>query len=408
MATMKMDDLEKLIDSRLVKFLKERDEARSEIEKAAAAEAAKAHPPAWLAKLMSGQIEEPRTLEKGVLAASVVRAIAAGKGDPERATSWVAKHWKEKDAFVAEQVTKALAAGEATAGGFLVPTVLSQDIIELLRPMAVVRSMGPVILPMPAGSVRIPKLTAGSAASYIGENVVAPKTQPTFGQVMLAYKKLAALVPVSNDLLRYSSPGADSIVRDDLVRAMAQREDQAFLRDDGTSATPRGLRYWAPAANLLTMTGTGTLAEATSDLGRMIQVLKDGNVPMTRPGWLMSPRTERFLMTIQNTNGFYVFRAEMLAGKLWSIPYKTTTQIPNTLSPGTASELYLVDFADTVIGDSQNLIVDASTEAAYDDNGTTRAAFSLDQTVIRAIAEHDFAARRDVAIVVLTGLTWGA
>ena len=71
---------------------------------------------------------------------------------------------------------------------------------------------------------------------------------------------------------------------------------------------------------------------------------------------------------------------------------------------GGGSELYLVDFDDMVIGESQNLIIDASTEAAYDDNGTVRAAFSLDQTVIRAIEEHDFAARRAEAIVVITAL----
>ena len=378
-----------------------------------------ATPPPWAAKLIdmgNPNGDDPNAplhtqngggVEKGLVTAGLVRAIAAGRGDVDRAKAWVGKHWG--DTPVAKEVTKALAAGDNAAGGFIVPTPLSQDIIELLRPMAVVRRLGPVIVPMPSGTIRIPKLTAGSAATYIGENTNISKTQPTFGQIALTYKKLAATVPVSNDLLRYSSPGADTIVRNDLVRAMAQREDQAFIRDDGTSATPKGIRYWCPAANQLSMTGTDTLADITTDLGRMVQALKDANVPMTRPGWMFSPRTERRLLTIQNTNGFYVYRPEMMSGKLWNYPFAVTTQIPSNLGVGAnESEVYLVDFDDMAIGEAQNLIIDASTEAAYDDNGTLRSAFSLDQTVVRAISEHDFAARRDVAIVVLTNATWGA
>ena len=341
-------------------------------------------------------------VDGALMTARLIRALAAGKGDVDKAAAWNNKHWQD------ETVSKALAAGEATSGGFLVPPEFSQQVIELLRPMTVVRRMGPMVLPMTSGSMRIPKITAGSAASYVGENTNLPKTQPTFGQINLVFKKLAALVPVSNDLMRYSSPGADAIVRSDLVRAMAQREDQAFLRDDGTNSTPKGLRFWAPAGNLLLMTGTDVLADITTDLGKIIQKLRDANVPMTRPGWLMAPRTERRLMTIQNTSGFFVFRPEMLDGRLWTFPYAVTTQIPTNLGAGTESELYLVDFDDAVIGESQNLILDVSTEAAYHDGANVVAAFSLDQTVIRAISEHDFALRRDVACAIITNITWGA
>jgi hypothetical protein len=36
------------------------------------------------------------------------------------------------------------------------------------------------------------------------------------------------------------------------------------------------------------------------------------------------------------------------------------------------------------------------------------ASFSLDQFVVRAIAEHDFVARDPNAIAILTGIRWGA
>jgi HK97 family phage major capsid protein len=124
---------------------------------------------------------------------------------------------------------------------------------------------------------------------------------------------------------------------------------------------------------------------------------------MTRPGWLMSPRSWNNLSLAQTTTGAFAFRDEMARGTLMGYPFCLTTQVPGT---GATGELYLADFADVVIGESLNLLVDASMEAAYFDGSSVQAAFSLDQTVIRVIAEHDFALRRDVSAAVMTGMSW--
>src|SRR6185295_4625786 len=136
------------------------------------------------------------------------------------------------------------------------------------------------------------------------------QTQLTVGQIALTFKKLTALVPASNDLLRYAGPGAanaDAMIRDDVVRAIAQRENQAFLTDDGTIATPKGILNWAVAANQANSAGT-TLANMVTDLGTAILALMNNNIPEGRWAWIMSPRNWNSLMTIQNANGFFVFR----------------------------------------------------------------------------------------------------
>lgn len=359
----------------------------------------------WASKIFSGsqQIERPKQ-EKGTMTARIVRALAAAKGDPERAANWAKKNWGED-----EPVIKALAAGDATAGGYLVPPEYSTDLIELLRPRAVVRRLGAVVLPMETGTLNIPKITGGATASYIGENTNIPKTEQTFGQITLTWKKLAALVPISNDLLRFSSPNADTIVRDDLVAAMALREDLAFIRDDGTNNKPKGLLNWAPAENKFNANATVDLANVTADLGKAVYTLKKNNVRFIRPGWIISPRTENYLMTVRDANGNFAFREEMLAGRLFGYPYGVTTQVPDNLGAGgDESEVYLVDFADAVIGEATQLIIDASTEAAYHDGANVVAAFSLDQTVIRVIAQHDFALRHAESACVIQSVTWGA
>jgi HK97 family phage major capsid protein len=112
-------------------------------------------------------------------------------------------------------------------------------------------------------------------------------------------------------------------------------------------------------------------------------------------------------MAQRDTNGNFAWREEMLAGKLWRYPYASTTLIPDNLA-GTQSEVYLCDWVDVVIGESTNLLIDVSTEAAYYDSteAAVVSAFSRDQTVIRAIIEHDINTRHPDSLVVITAVPW--
>ena len=154
----------------------------------------------------------------------------------------------------------------------------------------------------------------------------------------------------------------------------------------------------------------------SADVPLIIQQYPDNTqaAPITaRPGWIFSPRTYMFLTTVQNGQGFYAFRPEMMTGTLWGFPYRVTSQVLETMTAGgadtggTQSEIYFGAFAHAVIGEALGMMVDASTEAAYSDGGTLVAAFSQDQTVVRVLAEHDFALRHDKAFALLQSVTWG-
>ena len=93
----------------------------------------------------------------------------------------------------------------------------------------------------------------------------------------------------------------------------------------------------------------------------------------------------------------------MDGGSLFSIPFKLTSQIPRTLGAGSdESEVYLVDFADVIIGETTSFLIEASDTAAYHDGSNVVASFSMDQTVIRAIIEVDLGVRNAEAVEVLT------
>jgi len=371
----------------------------------------------WAKRLLETTASEPPRAKRapGIAFGRVVRAMAAAKFNKmgQDGIVDILRGWGDEDlaTAVASQHQKALAAGDATAGGFLVPTEFSNEVIELLRAQSVVRRLGARTVQMPTGTLKYPKIATGASASYIGENVNVGKSEESFGQLTLTFKKLAVLTPISNDLLRYSSPSADAIVRDDLVASMATKEDESFIRGAGTDATPKGLLNWCVADQKIASNTTVNLANITDDLGQLVVKLKSANIPMITPGWIMAPRTEQKLATIQNANGYFSFRDEIIRGTLWGWPIGVTTNVPITLDTtgsgnNDESEVYLVDFAQVLIGESMGLLVDSSQEAAYHDGSSVQAAFSLDQTVVRAITEHDLGLRHDKSVSMLTGVTW--
>lgn len=354
-----------------------------------------------MAEMKAANVGKP---EKGVAAAQLVRALASCRGNPYEAAKFAKNQFKD----VQDTVVKALEASTGSAGGFIVPPEISSDVIELLRPMSAVRRLNPLVVPMDSGTMSMSKLTTGATGGYVGEGNDIGEGQEVFGMVNLSWKKLARLVPISNDLLRFTGGQADNIVRDDLVAALAQREDQAFIRDNGTSGTPKGMRYWAPSGNVTAANSGGTtrLDDVVADLRDLINDLETNDVRMLRPGWMMSPRDKNGLMTVRDANGQFVFRDEMSRGTLLGFPFVATNNIPSNLGSGSDSELYLVDFADAVIGESSELMIDASDQASYISNGSLVSAFSRDQTVIRAIARHDFAMRHDASVAIKTGINY--
>ena len=346
------------------------------------------------------EVIDPDKNVKGATFSKITRALAASKGIPQVASMWSANMFGES-----HPATKALAASIGSSGGFIVPEAYSADIIELLRAQAVVRRANPTIVPM-SGTYLMPKIATGSSAAYVGENTNITKTGPTFGQIRLTSRKLAALVPISNDLLKTSSPSADSVVINDLVAGLANTEDAAFLRSDGTMNAPKGLYYWANSGNITNTAGT-SLANIETDLKTAINDLMNNNVRMIRPVWFMAPRSLQHLRFIRDTSGNKAFPEVGESNMLLGYPIFTSNNIPTNISSN-QTELYFVDMADAVIGEEQGIELMVSDTAAYHDGSNVVAAFSLDQTVIRAIMKHDFALRHDYSCAVINQITWGA
>jgi HK97 family phage major capsid protein len=334
-----------------------------------------------------------------------------------------------------DAVTRALVTSVGASGGFIIPPDYMNEIIELLRPMAVVRSANPRVIPMPRGTMTMPSQTQPATASYGTEVSAITQSQQTVGQIIASFKKLTALVPVTNDMMRYADPAADAFVRDDLVKIVALRQDLAFLTGDGTGAAPMGFTafanrfavtgggtagVWLTTANstaavggnFITSNETYTLATAAQEMGGLVNKLDTANVPDIRRVWFMHPRTYNYLYNVQNSLGVYVYREELNTGKLLGYPVKKSTQIPINIHDASSTNndcsfLILAEMDEAMILDSMSLELAVSREGMYvDSGGHTVSAFQSDQTLIRAIAEHDFQVRHDASVAVVQFVRW--
>lgn len=341
-------------------------------------------------------------VKPGMMVARIAQAVAIG-GSDQRTVANAAEqlYGSEMGQIVAnmEQATD-------TKGGFLVDTAYSSDFIDILRPRVVIRQMGARTIPMPDGNLTTRRKTAGTAASYVGERTPAPVTGVAVGQITMSAKRLTALVPITNQLIRRSSMNVQMMIRDDLLEGVGVKEDQQFLRGGGSATAPTGLRNLIAEGNVISANATVNLANVTNDLVKLRLAVLNANTPMTQAGYIMSPRSLLFLENLRDGTGNKVF-PEVGEGRLGIYPIGVTTSVPDNLGAGTnESEIYFGDFAQFMIGDTERVAIAASDVAAYDDGGTIRAAFSNDETVVRLIAEHDTQVRYDTAFAVLTGVTW--
>lgn len=347
-------------------------------------------------------------VEKGLRAARWLIGKAVANQDGARAAAeFVSK------SFADDVVAKTLMSVSGT-GSTTIPTTFSSEIIELLRPQVAVRTLNPQVIGLDTGNVTIPRLSGGATATWSLEAVDITESNETIDTVTLGAKKLTSLVPVSNSLLRRSPIGIDALVRQDLIAQIARKEDLAFISGDGTGGSPVGIKNFA-GINSFYAAGIDATSVVAAINGARVK-LQLANARMQAPGWIMNPNTVAFISSIRDGVGGFLFKNELDQSRLLGYPVATSTQIPSNYtmygSGGTAgvskgTDIFLVDFADILLGQTFSVDVTSSTEASYLKGGTTlTSAFSQDLTLFRVITEVDINTRHPLSTVLLKADNW--
>jgi HK97 family phage major capsid protein len=132
------------------------------------------------------------------------------------------------------QVVKAISEGRNEEGGALVPAEFDRALIRLIEQFGVFRQSVRVV-PMANETRMQPRRTGGVTANWIGEGKQITASNPTFDNVMLVAKKLAAISVMSSEISEDAAVNIADELAFEIGYAFAQSEDQAGFLGDGTS-----------------------------------------------------------------------------------------------------------------------------------------------------------------------------
>lgn len=404
---------------------------KTEAEQKAAAEAAKAAEEARVKALVDAEMSkrmgeaegqrsaplqatpgvkvgEKATKGTGIEMARVVKALYVAKQEGKSAAD-VAKSWGYVD------VSKALSSGSFSGMGSLIQEEIASDFIELLRTDVVVRRAGARSVPLNEKLVFNGQASAGTAY-WLGETDEITKSNPTTNQPLtLAPKKLAALCPFPNDLLRALGPKAEQMVSEDLRRVVAIEEDQQLLYGVGTTNKPLGIGHTTAlhsdhvyAMTALGSAGVPTIGEVKKELRKALKKFRLAKLPEAgqRIVWIMSPSIEQAILQAVGPGGEggNMLEAEYVrSGTLMGKPAFVTNQITES----STADFFAFDMSHVIIGDGMGLDVEVFPNGHWTESGTAKSGISTDQSVVRLIKKVDIGLRYNKAGIKVTGMTWG-
>lgn len=324
-----------------------------------------------------------------------------GKHDPEAAAYYARKKYDDGD--MAREF-KALSVTNPVSGGYLVPEVYLDDVIELLYAKTVIFELGAQKVPMANGNLNIPKMTAGSRATWGGEQRKITKTQPSFGNIKLSAKRLEAIVPQTRELLMSTSYSADQLFANDLTRRMQLGLDYGSMFGTGGEFQPLGIFAdkeveQVDAKTLENTDLADTNGKITADFPVYIRskVLAK-NVDDQKLGWTFNSILEGFLMNMKTTTGAYIYRDEMNAGKLLGFPYQVSNQIPTDKTGLT--DMCFGNWADLMVGEQMGLETYTTLDGSWtDEEGVQHNAFEENLAATRALMYVDIAARHKESFI---------
>lgn len=312
-------------------------------------------------------------LPKGTMFARYVGVLANTRGNRWEAAEF-AKH-RFPDMPMLEQIFRmpadliektAVAAGTTTDTTWAAPLVqytnMSSEFIDYLRPLTVMGRMeGFRRVPF---KVKVPRQTGGASVNWVGEGKVKPLTSLAFDSLTLDHTKIAGIIPLTEELVRFSSPSAEELVRSDLAKAIAQFIDAEFLdpSNASTDVSPASITY-----GLSAITSTGTTAAAfRADVKSMFAAMLAANQQVSSGYWVMTQQQALGFSLMQNALDQREFPdITMMGGTLLGFPVLTTENLSaSTGSPADGYPIIFVMPGEVLLADDGGVSIDMSREAS--------------------------------------------
>lgn len=208
-----------------------------------------------------------------------------------------------------------------TAGALVGTDHLATNFIDLLRAKVVLTRMGAMMLTGLTENVSIPRQNGAAQAGWIAEGNAVSATDPTFGNLTLSPKTVAALVLYTRQLLLQSNPSIEALVTNDVFRVLALAIDKGGIQGAGGNE-PTGIVNTA---------GIGAVAGASFDRAASLALETDvAEAEADDLGTmyhLMKPSTRGLLKGRAMEAGYPVYLIND-NHELNGYPVETSTQVP--------------------------------------------------------------------------------
>lgn len=271
---------------------------------------------------------------------------------------------------------KALKTTSDADGGYLVPKELLNEVIRIAAEGYGVARAEMRYLPFGgAGNSRIiPKLASSVAVFWTEEGGKKQGTKATFGVITQTLKKLAAIVPLTEELVEDTDIDVVKLVAELFVEACSIEEDLQFFTGDGTVWT--GLLNTTAIADLAIKTGAAFDKVTADDLLALQSKVARG---ARRNGkYFMHTSIIDVVRSLKDTNGQYIYKDAPTSGgisTIWGKPVVEVEAMPGVDTPSQASKHFVI-FGDmklgAIYGDKKDMRVKLLDQATIvDADGTT-------------------------------------
>lgn len=286
---------------------------------------------------------------------------------------------------------------EVTSGNStLIQSQVANLLVQPLEQASTFLAAGPVVLDS-SSPVRVPRIVNGVTAGFVAEGAQISDGDVAFDEVTLlpsTMKGLKVLVKLSNELIRTSVVGLESVLRTRLVTDVASALDAALWDGTGSSNTIKGiLRATGIATGTLDLTDADSLIDG-------IATAQGNKVNPTH--WVMTSASFAALRKLKIANAGetsdqdfrqYLFDPTGIQGgtsfQLFGLPVIITDNIP---AVSTKKRVALVDMSKVVVARDVNAEVKIldQTWGDYDSIG------------IRVVSRWDTALLQAKAVTLLT------
>ncbi len=385
------------------------------------------------------QVKNTKKLEPGIAFARYAMCkLAAGARNQMMALQLAKSHYGDDENLVKAlefeasggrigdlmQIKANVNAGTTTDATWASPLVYYEnftgDFVDYLRPRTIIGQFGadgvPALNRIPF-NVRIAGQTSGGNGYWVGEGAPKPLTKFDFNAQTLGFTKVATIAVLTNDLIRFSSPSAERLVRDGLAAAVIERIDLDFVNPSKAAVAGVSPASITNGIAAIPATGTGTADDVRADIRKLLAPFIAANNPPRQAVYIMDSTTALAVSLMQNPLGQSEFPGlTMNGGTLMGVPVIVSDYITRNSNGGM---VILANASDIWLADDGQVTVDASGEASLqmDDSPTNNSAtgteaqvvsmFQTDSTAFRAERYINWARRRTSAVAYLTGVKWG-